>query len=60
MADERVRERFVSPIGHWTPVEKSDLGKLRGAERINPENCLDSMKCHCTLASQGTPTGEAR
>jgi len=55
---ERVRERFASPIGTWTPVQKTDLSKLRGTERVNPDNCLDPMKCVCMLASQGTATGE--
>jgi len=58
MAEERVRERFASPIGHWTPVERSDLSKLRGTERVNPDNCLEKMRCVCTLGCQGTATGE--
>jgi type II secretory ATPase GspE/PulE/Tfp pilus assembly ATPase PilB-like protein len=58
MAEERVRERFASPIGTWTPVEKTDLGRLRSTERVNPENCLDPMRCVCPIASQGTATGE--
>jgi len=58
MAEEKVRERFASPIGTWTPVEKTDLGRLRNTERVNPENCLDPMRCVCPLASQGTATGE--
>jgi len=58
MAEERVRERFASPIGPWTPVERSNLAKLRGTERVNPDNCLEKVTCVCTLASQGTATGE--
>jgi type II secretory ATPase GspE/PulE/Tfp pilus assembly ATPase PilB-like protein len=57
-AEQRTRERFASPIGTWTPVEKTDLAKMRGAEKINQENSLDTMKCIGTLTSQGTPTGE--
>jgi type II secretory ATPase GspE/PulE/Tfp pilus assembly ATPase PilB-like protein len=39
-------------------VERSDLNKLRGTERVNPDNCLEKVACLCTLASQGTATGE--
>lgn len=58
LSEQRARERFATPIGPWTPVEKTDLVKVRGTEKINPENALNKMRCIATLACQGTPTGE--
>ncbi len=57
-AEEKVRVRFASPIGFWTPVEKTDLNKLKYAGRINPESSQDPMKCTATVTCQGTATGE--
>ena len=56
--DQRVREHFVTPIGVWTPVEKTDLSKLKYVGRINPESALEKMTCGVTLTTQGTATGE--
>jgi len=56
--DQRVREHFVTPIGVWTPVEKTDLSKLKYVGRINPESALEKMNCGVTLTTQGTATGE--
>lgn len=56
--EERVRARFASAIGPWTPVETQDLAQLKGTERVNPNSCLDKMSCIATLTSQGTSTGE--
>jgi type II secretory ATPase GspE/PulE/Tfp pilus assembly ATPase PilB-like protein len=57
-ADRLIREKFATPIGTWTPVEKEDLAKLEGVDRIVPENSVDAMKCVGSIASQGAPTGE--
>ena len=56
--DQRVREYFVSPIGTWTPILKTDLSKLRYAGQINPENSLEKLSCAVSLTSQGTAAGE--
>jgi len=56
--DEKVRERFATPIGPWTPVDVADLAQLKGTEKVNPNSCLDKMNCGGSLISQGTPTGE--
>ena len=58
VVDQRTREYFAGPIGHWTPVLKTDLSKLKYAGRINPENSLEKMKCAASLICQGTATGE--
>jgi type II secretory ATPase GspE/PulE/Tfp pilus assembly ATPase PilB-like protein len=56
--DEKIRERFATPIGAWTPVDVADLAQLKGTEKVNPNACLDKMSCAGSLTSQGTPTGE--
>lgn len=57
-ADERTRERFASEIGPWTPVELSDLPRLRGTDKVDPNKALDKMLCIGTVTAQGTQTGE--
>jgi type II secretory ATPase GspE/PulE/Tfp pilus assembly ATPase PilB-like protein len=57
-SDERTRERFASAVGPWTPVELSDLSRLRGTERVDPSRALEKTICVATLTSQGTQTGE--
>ena len=52
------REKFASPLGRWTPVDRSRLPKLPGVEQINPLVSLETVKYPATLASQGTKTGE--
>ena len=56
--EERVREKFASPIGPWTPVDKARLPKLQGIEPINPLTQLEATKCQASMASQGTRSGE--
>ncbi len=57
-AEQRTREKFASPVGRWTPVDRSRLPKLPGVEQINPLTSLETVKYPATLASQGTKTGE--
>ena len=57
-AEQRAREKFASPVGPWTPIERSRLPKLPGVEQINPLLSLDTVKYPATMASQGTKTGE--
>ncbi len=57
-SDERTRDRFASAIGSWTPVELTDLGRLRGTEKVDPNRALDKMTCIGNITSQGTQTGE--
>jgi type II secretory ATPase GspE/PulE/Tfp pilus assembly ATPase PilB-like protein len=57
-AEERAREKFASPVGPWTPIERSRLPKLPGVEQINPLLSLDTVKHPATMASQGTKSGE--
>ena len=56
--EQRTREKFASPLGRWTPVDRSRLPKLPGVEQINPLVSLETVKYPATLASQGTKTGE--
>jgi len=58
VTEDRVRERFASPVGPWTPVEPKDLVQLKGTDKVNPNACLDKMTCAVSLTSQGTSTGE--
>lgn len=56
--EQRVREKFATPIGEWTPIDKDRLPKLLGVEALNPVTSLETVKCPATLASQGTQGGE--
>ena len=56
--EQRTREKFASPVGPWTPVDRARLPKLPGIDQINPLTSLDTVKCPATMASQGTKTGE--
>ena len=56
--EERVREKFASPIGVWTPVDRDRLPRLEGVEALNPTGSLEPVKCLATLAAQGTATAE--
>jgi type II secretory ATPase GspE/PulE/Tfp pilus assembly ATPase PilB-like protein len=56
--EERTRQKFSSPVGPWTPVDRTRLPKLPGVEQINPLNALETVKYPATLAAQGTKTGE--
>ncbi len=56
--EQCAREKFASPLGRWTPVDRSRLPKLPGVEQINPLVSLETVKYPATLASQGTKTGE--
>jgi len=55
---EKVRKRFASPIGPWTPVQKSDVARIKGAGPLNPDESLEPAKALGTLTAQGTQTGE--
>lgn len=56
--EDKVRTKFASKIGPWTPVRASDAGRVRGADKVDPDKALEPAKALSTLTSQGTPTGE--
>jgi type II secretory ATPase GspE/PulE/Tfp pilus assembly ATPase PilB-like protein len=56
--EERARERFATPIGTWTPVDREKLPKLPGIDTMNPVSALEPVKCPGSMASQGTQGGE--
>jgi len=56
--EEEAREKFATPVGRWTPVDRNRLPKLPGIEAVNPILSLEPVKCPATLACQGTQTGE--
>jgi type II secretory ATPase GspE/PulE/Tfp pilus assembly ATPase PilB-like protein len=56
--ESRVREKFATPIGPWTPVDKEKLPKLPGVDSMNPVSALEPVKVNATFGSQGTQTGE--
>ncbi|MGO8748433.1 MAG: ATPase, T2SS/T4P/T4SS family [Thermoguttaceae bacterium] len=56
--EERIRVKFASPYGPWTPVMKSELGRIKFVDRRAPESSLGNVKQSATLSCAGTPTGE--
>ena len=56
--EEQARQKFATPIGAWTPVDKEKLPKLPGIEALHPVTSLEPVKTPATLTCQGTQTGE--
>ena len=56
--EERIRVKFASTVGPWTPIVKSDLAKIKFVDKLAPESSLENMKAAATLSCAGTPTGE--
>ena len=56
--EEQAREKFATPVGGWTPVDRERLPKLPGIDALNPVTSLERVKCPVTLAAQGTQGGE--
>ncbi|MGD0897752.1 MAG: ATPase, T2SS/T4P/T4SS family [Thermoguttaceae bacterium] len=56
--EEEAREKFATPIGRWTPVDRDRLPKLPGIDALNPATSVEPVKCPATLAAQGTASGE--
>jgi type II secretory ATPase GspE/PulE/Tfp pilus assembly ATPase PilB-like protein len=56
--EEQARQKFATPIGVWTPIDKARLPKLPGIEDLHPVTSLEPVKTATTLTCQGTQTGE--
>jgi type II secretory ATPase GspE/PulE/Tfp pilus assembly ATPase PilB-like protein len=56
--EEEAREKFATPIGRWTPVDRERPPRLPGIDAVNPLTSLEPVKCPATLATQGTQTGQ--
>jgi type II secretory ATPase GspE/PulE/Tfp pilus assembly ATPase PilB-like protein len=56
--EEESREKFATPVGTWTPVDKEKLPKLPGIDTPNLHTSVEPVKCPATLGSQGTSGGE--
>ena len=56
--EEEAREKFATPIGRWTPVDRNRLPKLPGIGAVNPITSLEPVRSPATLATQGTQSGE--
>ena len=56
--EEQARQKFATPIGAWTPIDKENLPKLPGIENLHPVTSLEPVKTASTLTCQGTQTGE--
>ena len=56
--EEQARQKFATPIGVWTPIDKEKLPKLPGIEALHPVTSLEPVKTPATLTCQGTQTGE--
>ena len=56
--EEEAREKFATPVGTWTPVDKEQLPKLPGIDPPNPATAMEAVKCPATLGAQGTQAGE--
>lgn len=57
-AEVKAREKFAQRIGPWTPLQKSEVSKVKFVDNLNPDLCLDTIKANATMLSQGVPTGE--
>jgi type II secretory ATPase GspE/PulE/Tfp pilus assembly ATPase PilB-like protein len=56
--EEQARQKFATPIGVWTPIDKDKLPHLPGLENLHPVTSLEPVKTAATLTCQGTQTGE--
>jgi type II secretory ATPase GspE/PulE/Tfp pilus assembly ATPase PilB-like protein len=56
--EEQARQKFASPIGAWTPIDKEKLPRLPGLDELHPITSLEPVKTMATLTCQGTQTGE--
>ena len=56
--EEQARQKFATPIGVWTPIDKEKLPKLPGIDALHPVTSLEPVKTAATLTCQGTQTGE--
>jgi type II secretory ATPase GspE/PulE/Tfp pilus assembly ATPase PilB-like protein len=56
--EEQARQKFATPIGAWTPIDKEKLPTLPGIENLHPVTSLEPVKTAATLTCQGTQTGE--
>ncbi len=56
--EEQARQKFASPLGGWTPIDKENLPKLPGIAALHPVTSLEPVKTPATLTCQGTQTGE--
>jgi type II secretory ATPase GspE/PulE/Tfp pilus assembly ATPase PilB-like protein len=56
--EQRAREKFATPIGPWTPIDRERLPKLEGVGVPNKFTAVDPVRCDATFASQGGQTAE--
>jgi type II secretory ATPase GspE/PulE/Tfp pilus assembly ATPase PilB-like protein len=56
--EEQARQKFATPMGTWTPIDKEKLPKLPGIDVLHPVTSLEPVKTMATLTCQGTQTGE--
>ena len=56
--EEQARQKFATPLGAWTPIDKEKLPRLPGIDALHPMTSLEPVKTTATLTCQGTPTGE--
>src|SRR5208282_1496401 len=56
--EEQARQKFATPIGAWTPIDKEKLPTLPGIDSLHPVTSLELVKTPATLTCQGTQTGE--
>jgi len=56
--ETQARQKFATPIGAWTPIDKDNLPKLPGIEALHPVTSLEPVKTPAALTCQGTQTGQ--
>ena len=56
--EEQARQKFATPLGAWTPIDKERLPRLPGIDALHPVTSLEPVKTAATLTCQGTQTGE--
>jgi len=56
--EEQARQKFATPIGVWTPIDREKLPRLPGLDELHPVTSLEPVKTATTLTCQGTQTGE--
>jgi len=56
--EEQARQKFATPIGVWTPIDREKLPKLPGIDELHPVTSVEPVKTATTLTCQGTQTGE--